>query len=279
MSDSEQNALFCDRAMSQPTVRPLAGGTAALFTAPAPGKQGPNEDAAALIPLGEHTGVAVVADGMGGERAGEQAAMLTVRAVAAAVREATDDTVPLRDAILNGIERANHAVCELALGAATTVAIVAIDHGEARPYHVGDSMILIVGQRGRMKLQTVCHSPVGFAVEAGLLGPAEAIHHEHRHLVSNVIGTPDMRIEMGSTLRLAPRDTLLLASDGLFDNLHLAEIVARIRAGRLERAACRLVHDARQRMTQPADDDPSKPDDLTFIAFRRTVEGGGSSGR
>jgi hypothetical protein len=59
-----------------------------------------------------------------------------------------------------------------------------------------------------------------------------------------------------------------LASDGLFDNFYVEEIVARIRKGPLPGAVCRLAHDARQRMTEPADGQPSKPDDLTIIAFR-----------
>ncbi|MGI9590762.1 MAG: PP2C family protein-serine/threonine phosphatase, partial [Myxococcota bacterium] len=79
--------------------------------------------------------------------------------------------------------------------------------------------ILLIGQRGRVKLQTVDHSPVGFAVEAGLLDADAALHHEDRHIISNFVGGADLRIEMGSGLHLAERDTLCLASDGLADNL------------------------------------------------------------
>jgi serine/threonine protein phosphatase PrpC len=129
-------------------------------------------------------------------------------------------------------------------------------------------MILVMGQRGKIKLQTVSHSPVGFAVEAGVIDEAEAMHHEDRHLVSNVLGASDMRIEVGSTLTLSPRDTLLLSSDGLFDNLHRDEIVERMRRGPLLEGARRLSQDAVRRMTRPVGGNPSKPDDLTFVAFR-----------
>jgi serine/threonine protein phosphatase PrpC len=132
-------------------------------------------------------------------------------------------------------------------------------------------MILAVGQRGRVKLQTVSHSPVGYAYEAGLLDETEAMHHEDRHLVSNVIGSPDMRIEIGPPVCLAPRDTLLLASDGLLDNLYNDEIVERARKGPLKGVVHSLAGACRERMTHPQQGAPSKPDDLTLVVFRRST--------
>jgi serine/threonine protein phosphatase PrpC len=175
----------------------------------------------------------------------------------------------LRTAILNGLETANGRVQSVGIGTATTLAVVEVVDYTVRPYHVGDSMILVVGQRGKIKLQTTSHSPVGFAVEAGLLDEIEAMHHEDRHLVSNVIGSAEMTIEIGTSLRLAPRDTVLLASDGLFDNLFIQEIVDRIRKGPLDQAVERLATDSRRRMLQPEPGSPSKPDDLTIVALRR----------
>ncbi len=84
-----------------------------------------------------------------------------------------------------------------------------------RCYHVGDSELLAVGQRGRIKQRVVPHSPTGFAVEAGLLDEDEAVRHDQRHVLFNVIGSLDMRVEVGPALELAARDTVLLASDGL----------------------------------------------------------------
>ena len=63
------------------------------------------------------------------------------------------------------------------------------------------------------------------AVESGMLDEDEAVHHEERHLISNVVGADDMRIEIGLSINMAAKDTLLLASDGLFDNLYLNEII------------------------------------------------------
>lgn len=53
----------------------------------------------------------------------------------------------------------------LNIGAATTIAIIEYHAGTVRPYHVGDSMILVTGLRGRVHYQSVSHSPVGFAME------------------------------------------------------------------------------------------------------------------
>jgi serine/threonine protein phosphatase PrpC len=80
-----------------------------------------------------------------------------------------------------------------------------------------------------------------------------------------------MRIEVGSQQPIAPRDTLLLASDGLSDNLRTEEIVALLRTGALDAACDRLAELARARMVAPSEGEPSKPDDLTFVAFRRRV--------
>jgi serine/threonine protein phosphatase PrpC len=254
--------------MDEAEVHAFGAGEVALFSCRSPGHEGPNEDSAALLPFDAESGVLAVADGMGGERGGARASSLAVESLAAALEEARREGWMLRTAILNGFERANEAICALGLGAGTTLAAVEVSGNTIRPYHVGDSMILQIGQRGKLKLQTVAHSPVGFAVEAGVLDEGEAMHHEHRHLVSNVLGAADMRIEVGSGRRLAPRDTVLIASDGLSDNLRTEEIVALLRTGSLGVACGRLAELARARMHTPAEDEPSKPDDLTFVVFR-----------
>ncbi len=260
--------LLLNQDLETPLARDCDGGTAVLFSHAAPGRAGHNEDALALLPAPEDGGVLVVADGLGGQPAGEQAAALAIRQLAHSIAAAGDDASALRNAILNGIEQANRNIIDSGSGGATTLAAVEIRDGVVRPYHVGDSMILVTGQRGRIRLQTISHSPVGYAVEAGLLDERQAIHHEHRHLISNVIGSTDMRIEVGAPVRLAPRDTLLIASDGLFDNLHVQEIVDTIRKGPLPEAARNLQQRCARRMERPQAGQPSKPDDLSFILFR-----------
>src|SRR5690606_1302100 len=105
--------------------------------------------------------------------------------------------------ILDAVEEANSNVLSLNRGAATTLAIAEIVGRQLRGYHVGDSELIGVGQRGRIKLRVVPHSPTGFAVEAGLMDEAEAVQHDQRHVLFNVIGSPDMRIEIGATVELS----------------------------------------------------------------------------
>lgn len=262
--------LYLNLDMERAVLQPLAGGSAVVFSARNPLRRDHNEDGAAVISCGDASGVIAVADGLGGSSAGGQAAELALRCLVEYLGRASEPA-NLREAIIDGIEEANQRVQDIGVGAGTTVAVVEIQGNEIRPYHVGDSTILVVGQRGKLKLQTVPHSPVGYAVEAGVIGEAEAMHHAQRHIVSNVLGNPEMRIELGATLKLASRDTLIVASDGLSDNLHTDEILDCSRTGSLDTVGGRLVSRARARMDEPHPDHPSKPDDLTFVVFRPPI--------
>lgn len=275
MTDSPNASItYLDRDMRCPVVHTSSWGRVSVFSARCPGKHTPNEDSAGIIPIDEETVVLVVADGMGGAAAGENASSLAVASLANTLAEVQgDDPRLLRSAIINGIENANRNILDLGLGAATTMAIVEVHKNRARPYHVGDSSILVVGQKGKVKHQSVAHSPVGYALAAGLLDELEAIHHEKRHYVSNMVGCDDMRIEVGTPLTLAQRDSILLASDGLMDNLLVEEVVRFLRKGPLDKATQQLADVAGDRMRVRHDGHPSKPDDLTMVAFRRTVHG------
>ena len=247
----------------------VAGGSTVALSRKDPGKLTENEDTAAVIPYGPRAAVLVVADGAGGLPAGKRASLTAVTTLAASLQTAMDKTMLLRTAILSGIEAANEAVLALANGCATTMTVITIEGLIARSYQIGDSEALVVGQRGLIKLQTTAHSPTGFAVEAGFLDEREALHHEERHLVSNFLGTSDMRIDVGAGVELRPRDTVLVASDGLTDNVHIDEIVERIRTGTLAESAAAVISLAEQRMEGTIPGQPCKPDDLSLILFRK----------
>jgi serine/threonine protein phosphatase PrpC len=264
----DEAQLFLEQELLEDAVVEFAGGSAALFSMRCPGKETPNEDAVALIRTGQSSGVLAVADGLGGAPAGKQASYLAIQCLASAVIRAVRCGAEVRAGILDGFESANEDVLALAIGAATTLTVVEFDGQLVRHYHVGDSMVLLTGQRGKVKMQSIPHSPVGYAVEAGLLDETDAMHHEDRHVISNVIGSTDMRIEVGSAIKIAPRDTLVLASDGLSDNLHLTEIVECVRKGPLASAARELASQVKERMESEGEGEPSKPDDLTFVIFR-----------
>lgn len=247
----------------------IGGGLAVAYSRRAPDKDTDNEDTVAAIPYGPDACVLVIADGAGGLPGGRRASRTAVTTLETSLQASMTETMLLRTAILNGIDAANRAVLDLGSGSKTTLTVVTIEGRVARTYQIGDSEAIIVGQRGKVKAQTLAHSPTGFAVEAGFLDQREALHHEERHLVSNFLGTSDMRIDMGNTVVLSPFDTVLLASDGLTDNLHFDEIVEFSRKGALDTAIDALTGLACRRMTNESKTLPSKPDDLSVILFRK----------
>jgi serine/threonine protein phosphatase PrpC len=227
-----------------------------------------NEDAL-LVGLAPDSAVLAVADGAGGAPSGAEAASIAISALG---QELGSDREEIRLSILDGFEAANRSVIELGVGAATTLSAVELRAEQEgtvmRSYHVGDSAILVIGGRGKLKFSTISHSPVGYGVEAGLIKPEDALHHEDLNLVSNMVGMKQMRIEVGSEIRLAQRDTVLLGSDGLFDNLRTQEIIKLVCVHDLEEAAAGLLRLVAERMQQVEGEHPSKPDDTTFALFR-----------
>ena len=249
----------------EPRRIPFLQGQVALFSVQAPGKTTGNEDAAALISIDDRNGLIVVADGLGGHADGALASRTVVDELIAATRLAAAGGGGLREAVLHGIDSANQAIIALGNGAATTLAVTEISAAGMRTYHVGDSSILVTGQRGLLKQQTIQHSPIGHAVESGLLDEAGAMKSKQRHLVSNVVGSPDMRVELGPLRRLATYDTVVMASDGLADNLMVEAIIGHVRKGPLLRAAASLMSACLETMQGGG-----HPDDLTVVLYRPT---------
>jgi len=273
MTEIVDEVILLDGAVEPDMRSAVAGGGECIaYTCRSPDKESENEDTVAVVPYGPQAAVLVVADGAGGLPAGKRASACAVTTLVENLNTSMVETMMLRNAILNGIEAANVAVQQLGNGSATTLTVITIEGLTARAYQIGDSEALIVGQRGALKLQTPVHSPTGLAVEAGFLDQREALHHAERHLVSNFLGTPDMRIDVGGEVTLRPRDTVLIASDGLMDNVHIHEIIDRIRKGPLPSALDNVVSLARRRMGSDSTEQPSKPDDLSLILFRKPYQ-------
>ena len=260
--------MFLNQDMQVSMVEPCLQGQVAVFSARCPGKETANEDSAAVIEVTPELAVLAVADGLGGGPEGEKASRLALQTLRREIQATITKGLQLRTAILNGFEAANQAVLQSTRGAATTLAVAEIREGVFRPYHVGDSVVMLMSNRGRIKHETISHSPVGYGIESGLLDKDQALYHEERHLVSNVVGSDEMRIEVGPEVALASRDTVLVASDGLVDNLTASEITERVRKGDLAQGIARLATDAHQLMKAKVEDHPSKPDDLTVVLFR-----------
>ena len=261
--------LLVEQEHGRGVVQPFLDGRVYSYSARCPDKPRPNEDAAAIVPIARDAGLLAVADGLGGQPGAEQASGIAVRALATL---ACEPPAPgeLSSALLRIIENASEQVAELGVGAGTTLVLAAVEDSLVRPMHVGDSTALMTDSSGRVKLTTVPHSPIGYALEAGLLTEEQALCHPDRHIISNMVGSPVMRIEVGPPIAFEAGDTLLLASDGVTDNLYFAELVAMIHAGSIERCGEVLARTCRDRMEADAEGEPCKPDDLTFLLFRRS---------
>jgi serine/threonine protein phosphatase PrpC len=249
----------------------LPQGQLAVFLRKRPGRETDNEDSVGIQLLVNGDSVFTVADGMGGAQGGARASEIVVQTLHSILSRSKKQDAGCREEILNAFETANQEILKLGIGAGSTVATVELSGNQIRPFHAGDSQILLVGQRGKQKLLTVSHSPVGYGVEAGLIDAVDAIDHKERHLISNHVGSSDMRIEIGSAVSMARRDTLLIASDGLFDNVHVAELLQLIRKGSLKKVCANLVTLLTSRMAADDKAEPSKPDDVGFILYRRSL--------
>ncbi len=201
--------------MPAPRLVQLEGSRVAVMSRPAE-EDGSNEDAL-LVQQTPRGVLLAVADGVGGLPQGDRAARLALEAISrASVHE---------DWVVRGMDAAQASVRRLG-GACTTLVAAEVSNQRVRFIHCGDAQGIIVGARSHMKLETVSHSPTGFGLAGGFLDEDEALRHETRHLVCNLIGARPLRYEITGPTKLAKRDTIVLASDGLFDNFRVDEVAA-----------------------------------------------------
>ena len=179
----------------------------------------------------------IVADGVGGQTAGEVASHLTVNTIQRYFdkQESIDDiNYHLERAILIANRAVHQASQENSdyQGMSTTVAVVAILKDRLYTAHVGDSRIYFL-RDGNLQQLSVDHTWAQEAIEAGLLTPQEAKVHPNRNVIrrhlgggSNIEVDHRMAFQSGNSVEvseanqgisLRPGDTLLLCSDGLSD--------------------------------------------------------------
>ncbi len=259
--------VLCERNSRTPLEIETSAGPVFVHLAADPGGRGPNEDSAAVFDLEDGRVVLAVADGAGGLAAAAQASRLVVETLAAEL-ETLPPGAALRETILSAIDEANRRVLAFDVRAGSTLAAAAIEDGAVRSYQVGDSAILVADERGGLRHQAVTHSPTGYAVEAGVFDEYQALRHVHRNLLSNMVGLEDLRTEISSRVALRSGDNVLIASDGLVDNLVTDEILEILAAPTPREAILELTRQAYARMADPGGELPSKPDDLAILLWR-----------
>jgi len=221
-----------------------------------------NED---RVGLWAHHGVvmALVADGMGGAAAGEEASRLVVEAVQADfLGEARgSETLPELDEeeiiskLRATVRRANHAVIRQASqhpefqGMGTTITMAFVRGDRAVIAHVGDSRAyLIDGRSGWINQITDDHSFVEALLSSGHITPEQAAVHPMRNVLYRALGQVDSTEPDIYSRSLAPDDWLVLCSDGLTRHVSASEIADITRTSATpDQAAHRLVELANER--------------------------------
>lgn len=231
-----------------------------------------NEDAALVVVpeapavLASKGVLAIVADGMGGHRAGRTASNLAVAVVSETFyREAR----PIQEALVCAFQKANSAILEQAgsnpelKGMGTTCTALVVVGDLAWSAHVGDSRIYLI-RGGRAYRMSDDHSATMRLVDLGLLRLEQAQRHEHRNVLLRAVGThPALEVSVWpEPFPLCPGDCFLLCSDGLYEVITDEEIASLVPAAPTAEAACQgLVRLALSRRC---------PDNVTVAVLRLT---------
>lgn len=237
------------------------------FSKKSPFKESCNEDALAIIPIPEGY-VFAIADGAGGHAKGEEASGLVLKNLKNALKASQITKDNIRATIVDSIEKSNKDLIASGTGARTTVTICEVINNKARGYQVGDSTLVICGQKGKLKYRSISHSPVGYGIEAGLIDEHEALDHPDLHYISNLVGESGMKIEIGPEIDLNSNDSIFLASDGIFDNFPPDKVIEIVRAGDLDQISQTLMGVINKEIYNT---ESSKKDDISFILFKNDV--------
>lgn len=210
---------------------------------------------------------AVLADGIGGHKAGEVAAELAVNHIMETV--AKSDGQHIKRTIENAVAAASNAIAarsasaEEFKGMGSTCATAWIIGDKLHTAYVGDSRIFLM-RSGRIQQLSVDHTWVQEAIEKNIIKPEAARDHPNVHVIRRYLGSPvppdpdfrlklfndegDEHAENNQGLQLQPNDVVLLCSDGLTDLVWNDEILEVIRAKpNLKEASQALIELANER--------------------------------
>lgn len=221
-----------------------------------PGRvRGHNED---WITADAHAGCAVLADGMGGHKAGEVASRMAVDLIMAGIQSSRRGREKLGAAraeslIAEQVAAANASIFETALsdqrydGMGTTLIVVLWHEDGVTWGHVGDSRLYLL-RRGELRQLTRDHSIVQEELESGAISAEQARHAANRNVLTRAVGIdPAVEADVRS-FEVEAGDVYLLCSDGLTDMVIDTEIGETLRACGPEVAATaqRLVEQANE---------------------------------
>ncbi len=237
-------------------------GHTAVFSYPSSNQAEDNQDSAALIPLNKDEIVLVLSDGAGGQPGGQSASQTVINSLENELLHHSNKDQLIRASVLNAIESANKKIIETKSGAGATACVVTIEENMIRPFHIGDSVIAVIGQKGKLIYRNTEHSPLGYAIRSELI-EEKHLDTEVSHEVFNLVGNADMHIEIGPEIELKKFDTLFICSDGISDFISLDECLEIIQSGKLADAAGQLIENYFKTV-----ENADYKDDATFILYR-----------
>lgn len=177
-------------------------------------------------PMGNLPNLFLVADGMGGHRAGDLASEYTVSRVCEAVTKSMQK-IPFQ--ILKGaFQYANQKLIEKAgespayAGMGTTLVAVTVQDDTAYVANVGDSRLYKIGRT--IEQITEDHSLVEEMVRMGEISKEEARNHPEKNIITRAIGVSETVEPDYFDTKLEKGECLLLCSDGLSNMLEDAQI-------------------------------------------------------
>lgn len=190
----------------------------------------------------------VVADGAGGHAGGAMAAQALVESARDhfAARRAALGAECLARVVVSGHEKINAIGGLLESPAHTTCVLLYVDESTQAWAHVGDSRLYRFAN-GRLVARTLDHSVVELLRLEGKISEADMRDHPDQNKLYAALGGAEPPKVVTGGKRTAPTDGFLLASDGLWSHVTVAELEAAICASDLAAAIDALVSRARAR--------------------------------
>lgn len=183
-------------------------------------------------PLGNLQNLFIVADGMGGHKAGDYASAYTVKAIEREVEDC-DDMAPVR-ILREAISVANREIYEKQstevdfAGMGTTTVAATIEDNVLYVANVGDSRLYLIDKA--ITQVTKDHSLVAEMVRKGSLDETAARLHPDKNIITRAIGAaPNVEIDFFE-VELAVGDIILMCTDGLTNMVDDDEILRIVRS-------------------------------------------------
>ncbi len=186
-----------------------------------------------------------VADGMGGEEAGEVASRIAVERLCKETQRLYDTgNVPdegripdivasINDAVADEAQRRGHAM-------GTTLVFALLHEGRAFLANIGDSRIYLWRNNAPNLVRLVKdHSLVQDFVDRGYIDDVDRYTHPRRNLITRSLGDSNTGVsDDNPVLNLQQGDWLLLCSDGLWEMVRDDAILTVLRRSSSTQAAC-----------------------------------------